>query len=531
MFEDEIDNLQRVREILGKMMDAGFTEIVDRTGLREKLPFGKKFFRDGDYSPGPVRLREVFEDLGPTFIKLGQMLAQRPDIIPESYVEEMEKLEEDVEPVDTGEIKKIIEESLGRGVEEVFESFEETPEASASIAQVHKALLDGEEVAVKVVKPGVRKTILTDLRILSILFREIEDTFSSLKKYHLEDMFDQFRNWTRNEIDLRKEAENMETVSSNFSKDRYVYIPEVCWEETSRDVLTMEFIEGARMEAGELEDAGHVPEDIAEKGIELVLDMVLRDGMFHGDPHPSNMRVDEEGRIVLFDFGIVGRIDRRTRQKLSVVLLYALEQDVDGVLRALKDIADFENVEDEEEFRRDIEKTIMKNPESRIGNNLVSMDFLEIVRKGASNGIVFPTNLVSGGKSLVQAEGLGMKICPDFKPFETVRKKIRRILIRENSPLSLGRGLAASLVENRELIENAPRHVMEVLESLKSVNKLSLEEPINFSSKDIAVAIFGSVVLLSGSLTLSLAGNPYVRLLGLGEILAGIVIGWFILTE
>lgn len=531
VFDNEIEDVKRVREIVHVMISQGFTEIVDRSNLREKLPFGERFFSRGEYKPTPVRLRQAFEKLGPSFIKLGQMLGQRPDLVPDEYIEELEKLEENVKHVESDKIKSVISESLGKSVENIFESFEDEPLATASIAQVHRAVFEGEEVAVKVMKPGVENKIRTDLRILGILVEEAETAFGTVEKYHVKEVFEQFREWTLKEINFIKEAENMELVDSNFSSNRDVYIPDVYWKATSEKVLTTEFIDGARLKPGELEEKGIDREFIAETVVKTVLQMVLRDGVFHGDPHPSNMRVDSKERLVMFDFGIVGRLSKEIRRELSIFFLHALNQDMDALMDSLRNIASFNDDVNVEKFKSEIEEIFMKSPETKLENSSFSRDFLKMVRTSARHGIFFPTKLVSGGKSLFQAEGLGLKIYPGFQPYQTVKSEVQRILVGQNSPMDIGRSLMINLVENRELIDKAPKNILEMIQNFKDLNKLSLEGPINFSSKDIAIAIFGSVMLLSGSLTVALSPDFYMRVLGLAEIIGGVVIGFFVVSE
>jgi ubiquinone biosynthesis protein len=525
--KEEIENLNRMQEIVEVLMKAGFSETLDHTGLRKKVPVIQRLFKDYEAEPSPQRLRKAFEKLGPTFIKLGQILAQRPDLIPQTYVKELEKLEDEVEQVDGEKIVEILEQSLGKDKDDVFKEFNMEPVASASIAQVHRATLkNGDDVAVKVIKPGVKESIETDLRILRRLVREAEFASSYLRKIHFREIFEQFDEWTRNEIDLTREARNAIRLKKNLRNDDEAYIPEIYWDYTTEEVMVLEFVDGVKIDDIDALNEQELDIDqIASNGITLIIKQVFRDGFFHGDPHPANLMVDEEGRINYLDFGIVGSISPKNRRFLALMLLKVINFDPEGVVTSITKIADVDKDADIDSFTNEVEKILLEAQGATISEHPFSFVFLKIVRTAADHGIILPTQLIAGGKALVQVEGIGLTISPDFSPTEELKSAIERIILQQNRPQDIGKNLAVSMLENRELIENAPQNINEVLESLKGLNQLSLEKSIDIGAKEMAGAIFASVLILSGSLILTLSSEKAIQILAITEIVFGFLIG------
>ncbi|MDY6771431.1 MAG: AarF/UbiB family protein [Candidatus Nanohaloarchaea archaeon] len=532
MLQREIENLGRLREIIDVFLEAGFSELLERTKLDQNLPLVNRLLKHRDREPSPVRLRKALEDLGPTFIKLGQMLAQRPDIVPQEYVEELEQLEDHVAPIDGQEALRIVEESLEKEKDDIFRYFETEPVASASIAQVHRAeLLDGEQVAVKVMKPGVRDQVKTDLRILNFLVNQAEFASTYLKKRHIADIFDQFEDWTQNELDLRKEAKNAKKLKKNLENDDEARIPYIYDEYTSEDVLTAEFIEAVKIDnTEELKRREIDVQAVAENGINALLKMVLRDGFFHADPHPANVLVDPDARISYVDFGIVGSISPRKRRYLALMLLNAANLDAGGVVDSLTKIAYVEDSADLEAFEDEVEDILVEMEGASIQEHSFSRAFLDIVQAAARNGIVLPTQFVAAGKGFVQVEGVGLTIYPGFKPQQQLKKMVRRIVLKQNRPQEVARNFMMSLLENRELIEDAPQQLAELIDAAKGRGKGSQAgASLALGTRKIVGAILASALIVSGTALLGLSSDLVLRLIAAGELGIGLFLGLMLL--
>jgi len=309
MFMDHLGRKVYIAKVLTKH---GFGLLLFKLGLGHLVPFhwgilGHKR-RKERYMP-EEHLRLAFEELGVTFIKLGQILSVRPDLLPDSYIQELSKLQDKVPPVDSESIRKVIEEEFGRPCEAIFDYFEDEPLASASIGQVHRARLKtGEKVVLKVQKPYVESQVEEDLAILEELAQTAMKTELG-QIWDIQAIFEEFSYTIKNELDYTREGRNCDTFRKNFSKDTDVYIPKVYWEYTTKRVLCLEEIEGIKISDREaLEKGGFSLKDIARKGAGIYLKMIFRDGFFHADPHPGNFLVMKDGRIGLLDYGMVVRM-------------------------------------------------------------------------------------------------------------------------------------------------------------------------------------------------------------------------------
>lgn len=526
MLKEEIENVERAKEILTVLAEEGFYSLLSRTGLQRKLPVLQRI-SPPDTEPTPRRLRQAFERLGPSFIKIGQMIAQRPDVFPEEYVDEMEALEEHVEPITTHAVKDVIEESLGEPVEELFRSFEDEPLATASIAQVHRARLhSGEDVVVKVRKPGVKDQLQTDLRIMSFLVREAESVSSFLRKTHVTEIFDQFDDWTRKELDLRNEAQNLRMIGEKMKDDAGIRVPEVHDDYTTEEVLVEEYIEGVNItDADAIRDQGNDPGEIARNGIKSIIRQVLRDGFYHADPHPANLKVDAEGNIVFLDLGIVGRLSKDERHYLALSILGAANLDADRAVSALLKIAMHDDEADVEGFQADVREILMEMEGLSIGDRPFSFEYLRIAQKAAYRGIVMPTAMVSAGKALFQMEGIGLEIAPDFRPRQELPPVVKKILVKENSPRDLLRNLGMSFYENKELFEDAPGQIAELIEVAKDTGTSAQNRSLEIGLHELGVEILAAALILSGTALVGLSGDPLLRQIGMVEIGAGVLIG------
>ncbi len=358
----------------------------------------------------------AFEQLGPTFVKFGQLLATRPDLIPLEFSQEFQKLHDQVSGVPFEEIEAILTAHFGAPLDEIFEHFEKTPMAAASIAQVHRARLkNGEAVVVKVQRPGIEKIIFEDLEILKSLAELAARYIPEIRPFNPVGVVAEFRRSLEQEVNFVIEANNIRRFGANFANDPHVKIPEVYTEYTGRRVLVMEALEGIPLsQSAALSQDGIEPEEILKRGLKAYLKMIYTDGLFHGDLHAGNVLLLPNNKIGLIDFGIVGRLNRKTQNAIANMFLALADEDYDRMAYIYVDLAPFTDRIDVDEFARDTRDLIapyfgmtMKNV--NLGRLLMSSTAI-----ASKHGLVLPSELVLFFKSVVALEGMGRMVLPDF---------------------------------------------------------------------------------------------------------------------
>jgi len=338
-----LDLFRRYRQIVEVLVKYGFGEILGRMNLSARLRIGRRklFEKTSDLASKSYaeRIRLALEELGPTFIKLGQVLSTRPFLIPVELVIELAKLQDEVAPFEFDRAKKIIETEYERPLDEVFQTFETKPVASASLSQVHIAILkDGRKVAVKVQRPNVRQIMNVDMEILRELAVLAEKYIPEVERFEPISQIDELAKVSRRECDFMFEARNMEIFGINFRENDTVVIPAVHWEYTTSKVLVCEYIDGMKVSAiDQLKQAGLDLEVVSRNGLRIVMQMIFEDKFFHADPHPGNIFVKDDGRIVLLDFGMVGQVSESIVDFVTNLLYAASSWDARKIIRALLD--------------------------------------------------------------------------------------------------------------------------------------------------------------------------------------------------
>lgn len=319
-FTKKYRHFQRYHEIVTILTKHGFGHLLELSGIHNALhlPWKKQHMKEAPLGIAR-RLRMVLEELGPTFIKLGQILSTRPDFLPAIYISQLEMLQDQALPVELAEIKQTFEKELGQPFEKIFARFNPSPLASASIGQVHEALLfTGEHVVVKVQRIGLTKQIETDLEILYDVAGILEARTDWGKLYKIQSFIDEFARTIRDELDYITEAKNAERFRENFAQDPSVLFPKVYWEYTTERVLVLDYVTGIKITAtAELEQAGINKPEAARKIANAFFKQLLLDGFFHADPHPGNIAIAENGVIVFMDFGMVGRLEGWIKEQLG----------------------------------------------------------------------------------------------------------------------------------------------------------------------------------------------------------------------
>ena len=429
----------RFRQIVEILARHGFGFMVGKAGW-EGRPIArilKSESADAHVVGTPERLRLMIEDLGPTFIKLGQILSTRGDLLPVAYREELAKLQDSAPPVAGERIRTIFAEEFGRSVDEVFATFDMRPIAAASIGQAHAATLpDGSEVIVKLRRPHIIEQVEEDLRVLVDLSYLAARHWEMARYYDIVAIVAEFAQTLRAELDYLHEGRNLERIADNFAGDTNVHIPKIYWDLTTARVLTLERIRGVKItNVAGLEAQGCDRGVIARRATRILLTMILRDGFFHADPHAGNVFVERDGRIGLIDFGMVGEVDRGNQDGLMKLMLGITQQDASRLADTMLDLSAAHVAVDRNALRRDLQRLLGRYSNRPMGDvrfgSFIS-DMIDILRV---HHLRLPPDLALLLKTLVMGEGLGAEIDPTFNLME-VYLPLTEEVIRQRFSLS-----------------------------------------------------------------------------------------------
>jgi ubiquinone biosynthesis protein len=524
-FNRNIRSIRRYRHILGILIKYGFGHFVEQLNIDYYLELGRKIVtfgtatKDIERLTQPQRLRLALEELGPTFIKFGQLLSTRPDIVPKEYSLELQKLQDKVPSVGTEAIREQIEKEIGTTIEEAFARFDNEPMAAASIAQVHRGQLkSGEEVVFKVRRPGVQKVIETDLDILMGLAYLIENHIPAGELYDPTGLVKEFRRTVYREMDFAREGYTMDRFAANFDGDPTIYVPRVFWDFTCETVLTMEYVSGTKISHFELlQNQGLSLTEIAAKGANAFLKQVFDYGLFHGDPHPGNLMVLENGTICMLDYGMVGRLSEELKIQLTELLLALLQRDVDRIISQLLyagELLDESNLKslkrDLSEFIDDYYDILLQN--IKVGKLLI--DFIDILTEYR---IKFPPDLLLLARALIAMEGLGRQLDPHFNMIDSIRPFAEKIIRDRVTPSHISREITQALHSYGALAKNLPRDIKEFINRVnRNKFKIDLEHrgldklvsDLDKSSNRLSFSMLIAALIIGSSLIMQTSKGP-----------------------
>ncbi|MEE2757673.1 MAG: AarF/UbiB family protein [Myxococcota bacterium] len=432
-----LKDISRAREIAIVLVRHGFGHFVEAWQLQDKIvlaPILQKRDADEDRLSPYERIALALQDLGPTFVKLGQILSTRPDLIPQELCDELKTLQDHVNTIDWNDAKSVVEESLGRTLDEAFSTFEEEPLASASIAQVHSAaLLDGTEVVVKVQRPGIGKKIEADLHILYWLAKKVEETVPEAEAFDPVAIVREFERAISKELDFKFESRNLIRFSKNFSTWDQVYIPDVYEDLSSQTVMVMERLKGRKIT--EAVGHGYDMEAIAKDCVSLLFKMVFEDGFFHGDLHPGNLWVLEDGRVGLIDFGLVGRMSHANKDAMADLFLSIATKDCEALAQTLYTIGIKRGKTDYSAFEADVAELM----DIYFDNvSLANIDFgsylREIIEGAIRHNLRVPSDFTMFFKAIMTVEGIGKQISPDLDIVAECKPYVERLVAERYSP-------------------------------------------------------------------------------------------------
>ena len=509
-----VRDIDRLRQITQVLVKHGFGELVARTDLGALVPFRGKSAENGEAEKRRIsfaeRLRLALQDLGPSFVKLGQILSTRGDLLPADVIRELKKLQEDVPPIPVEDVKREIEETLGAPVGEVFLEFDEVPLASASIGQVHRATLKTPEgpvkVAVKVQRPRIRATIERDLDLLYLMARLIERAVPESSIYSPSGLVAEFDKAITAELDYTIEAGNNERFARNFATNPGVRFPKVYREVSGKKVLVAEFLEGVHLDQALA--AGHSGEKIAKSAVQIIAQQIFVDGFFHADPHPGNIRIvgtPESPVIGMLDLGLIGTLGPDMREKMITLMIALVKKDIDDLSDALLAMGRPRAKVDRDAFRAEVARLSEIHLQKALKDIELAAVIRDLVQGAVRFDIEMPVEVVMVGKALMTVEGIGKNIYPELDVFEEARPFFLRLLWQRYSPEKLGSQLLRAASRWSGAAQNVPPMLAEVLDDLRRGQLLVHTEDHGLRSaaerlgRRIALGVMGAGLLGSGT--------------------------------
>jgi ubiquinone biosynthesis protein len=520
--------IKRFEQILGVLSRHGLDFVLEKSGLKKKKLFTKI------HPSRPVEVRIVFEELGGSFIKLGQFLSLRPDLIPKEYCDELAKLQDSCESFPFVEVEHILKSELGRPVNSIFKSFDKAPVAAASIGQVHRAVLKNKKVvAVKIMRPGIKATFETDLEILDYVARLFKHHFNPIV-FDPEEIFEEFRRYTEGELDYLKEAKNLKTFHSAFSTSQII-IPDVYEELTTRRVLVMDYLDGIALtriinEPGKYRRVHRKAFCIALS--ECFMRQIFVEGFFHADPHPGNI-LFMKSRIGLLDFGVVGRVDDDMREKLGSLLIALVNRDLDGIVSALSELNLLDTSLDNYLMKEDILDELGEYYDVSLDKMDLAEIFFRCISIARKHKIKIPRDFVLLSKCLITLKGVCSELDPGFNIVHDTRPFIAKLVKERRKPINVFRRLVAGSERFAMFLKDIPaqsRKVYSVLDKAevaidtinRDLSRLTVE--VRRESLRIILGVIIAAMIISASFTISIDRYLSTGFLVCAAILMGFLI-------
>lgn len=470
------ENLKRYKDVAVLLMKYGRSDIVKNAGLDDIL---KEEAATITEAPKAEELARDLEQMGPTFIKLGQLLSTRSDLLPYPYLEALTRLQDKVEPFSFAEVEEIVTNELGVRMSKAFAEFTATPMAAASLGQVHRASLrDGREVAVKVQRPGIRERIVQDLDSLQEIAGMLDKHTKAGQRYDFSSMLEEFRKSLLQELDYRQEARNLITFADNLRDFEDIVVPQPIEDYTTSRVLTMEYIKGKKITT--LSPLARIDIDgdsLADELFRAYLQQILVDGFFHADPHPGNVFLTDDNRIAIVDLGMVARITPRLQENLLQLLLSISEgRGEEAATQAIK-MGEARANFDEAKFRREVAEMVVRHQNSQLSDINAGQVALEMTRISGENGFRLPPDITMMAKALLNLDQVGQTLSPRFDINASIRRNASEIM-QQRMMKSLSPGnVFASMIETKDFLERLPGRINQLLDMVAN-NQLKINADV-----------------------------------------------------
>ncbi len=548
-----VAEIARVRRIIEVLVRNGLGFLVEQLALDRFLPrLWRRQAVRADQAirrvSVPERLRHTLEELGATYIKLGQLLSGRADLLPAGFIEELAKLLDAAPPFPAREAREVIEQELGAPVEDLFATFEDAPIASASIGQVHHATLpDGQQVVVKVQRPGVEEEVEADLDLLLRQARFLERRSETMREYNLVAVAEELARSVREELDYKTEGRNAERLRANLGQDPRFIVPHIYWSLTSRRVITLEYLDGIQFnKLDQMREAGYDLSSIAQVSVEAYLKQIFVDGFYHADPHPANLMVVGK-QIGFVDFGNAGYLTPRQKELLGDMFLQLLDQDSGGIARTVLKMGAVRRRPSLEALERDLQRLLVRYWGIALEEIPLGEMLADIFTTAFRHRVYLPGDLALLARTIITLEGTGLALDPEFVLVDAVRPFAEELVRERLSPLLAGRRALRTLRQAADLAQVFPRRLDDLWSQLEDgeltfgvdvrrldvlIAKLnSMVNRIAFSVVVAALIVGSALIMLGGrdswQLPILGVGIPVAQIAFLGAAAAGI---WLLIS-
>lgn len=514
------NHLKRYKQISLLFWKYGRSDLVKQMGIDEGIDPAEFKSTNGEAAP-PDQLADDLEAMGPTYVKLGQILSGRPDLLPETYLKSLARLQDKVKPFPYAEVEEIVTTELGVRISKAFATFDPEPMAAASLGQVHSATLrDGRPVVVKVQRPNIRQQIAEDFEVLAQIAEFLDAHTKMGRRFRLGHVLEEFRITIQQELNYEREAQNLIAVGENLKEFELIQVPQPVADYSTHSVLTMDHVQGRKIT--ELSPLIRLELDggvLAEELFKAYLKQVLVDGLFHADPHPGNVFLTDDGKIALLDLGMVGHTAPKMRETLLKILLALSEGDGEKVCDIVIRVSETTEHFDHAEFRRRLSQLIVMNKDQGLHQMSVGKSLLEVGTNAADNGLYVPTELTLLGKTLLQLDEVGKILDPTFEPNASIRRNVSNLISRQMRQQMTQGGIFSSILEMKQFVGGLPsrlNHIMDALTNneleikLKSVDATMIVDGIQKVANRITAGILLAALIMGASNLMDIPTNSHL---------------------